>query len=233
MPCSVTLQVDLTMDYLQARSNMIEQQVRPWDVLDQRVLDVLNEVPREAFVSPAQSGIAYSDYPLPIGHGQHMLKPTLDGRLVQALALDAADSVLEIGTGSGYLTACIARLARRCESLEIVLELANSAMSRLERQGYDNVNVHQRDAATGVSDDDHYNAILFGGSVPRVPERYRRLLVVGGRLVAVIGHAERPTMEAVLLTRVGREEWVTESLFDTHVDPLVGFSSTVPPAFVF
>lgn len=233
MPCLATFLSDPYMDHTQARSNMIEQQVRPWDVLDQRVLDVLNEVPREEFVSAAQVGLAYSDYPLPIGHGQHMLKPTLDGRLVQALALEDSDTVLEIGTGSGYLSACIGSLALRCESIEIVPELAATAITRLQRLGFDNVRVHQRDAAAGVIDDKRYDAILFGGSIPAVPERHRQLLSVGGRLVAVLGQADRPTMEAVLLRRVSEDEWVSESLFDTHVDPLAGFGTTTRSAFVF
>jgi len=107
------------MDINLARSNMIEQQVRPWDVLDQRVLDVLAEVPREAFLAPEHRGVAYSDFQLPIGHGQHMLKPTIDGRLLQALLLQLTDNVLEIGTGSGYLSACLAKLSAHVETLEI------------------------------------------------------------------------------------------------------------------
>lgn len=220
------------MDFIQARSNMIEQQVRPWDVLDQRVLDVLADVPRESFVDPSYSGVAYSDFPLPIGHGQYLFKPTLDGRLLQSLALNTTDSVLEIGTGSGYLTACIAHLAARCESLEIVPELAASAADRLAGLGFANVSVRARDAADDSGADERYDAILFGGSVVEVPERFRRKLTIGGRLVAIVGKADRPTMEAVVVTRVQAEEWVLEGLFDTRVEPLVNFSAA-PSAFVF
>ena len=220
------------MDLIRARSNMIEQQVRPWDVLDQRVLDVLADVPREAFVEPSRRGIAYSDFPLPIGHGQHMFKPTLDGRLVQALALEITDHVLEIGTGSGYLSACIARLSAHCETLEIVPELAASARSRLEELGVANVTVREQDGAGEWDTRPAHDAILFGGSVARVPERYLRRLAIGGRLVAVIGHANGPTMEAVLHTRVHEDEWATEGLFDTRVEPLANFAGA-PTAFVF
>ena len=220
------------MDLIRARSNMIEQQVRPWDVLDQRVLDVLADVPREAFVEPSRRGIAYSDFPLPIGHGQHMFKPTLDGRLVQALALEITDHVLEIGTGSGYLSACIARLSAHCETLEIVPELAASARGRLEELGVANVTVREQDGAGEWDTRPAHDAILFGGSVARVPERHLRRLAIGGRLVAVIGRANGPTMEAVLYTRVHEEEWATEGLFDTRVEPLVNFTDA-PAAFVF
>jgi len=215
-----------------ARSNMIEQQVRPWDVLDQRVLDVLAEVPREAFVEPSRAGVAYSDFPLPIGHGQHMLKPTLDGRLLQSLSLLLTDRVLEIGTGSGYLTNCIARLAAHCESLEIVPELAASASARLSELGVSNVAVREADGAAEWSGQDTYDAILFGGSVRDVPERFLRLLVPGGRLVAITGRADGPTMEAVLHTRIHADEWVTEGLFDTRVEPLLNFAGA-PTTFVF
>ena len=220
------------MDLSRARSNMIEQQVRPWDVLDQRVLDVLAEVPREDFVDAARRGIAYSDYPLPIGHGQYLLKPTIDGRLLQSLLLGLTDHVLEIGTGSGYLTACLARLSAHCESVEIVPELAASAGARLAALGLANATVRTQDAAAEWGMREAYDAIAFGGSVPAVPERFLRKLAVGGRLFAVIGQPNRPTMEAVLHTRVHAEEWATESLFETRVDPLVNFAAPAP-AFVF
>ena len=135
------------MDLQLARSNMIEQQVRPWDVLDQRVLDVLSQVPREPFLADKYKGIAYSDFQLPIGHGQHMLKPTLDGRLLQALLLQLTDTVLEIGTGSGYLTACLARLSHHVDTIEIIPELADGARTRLAEMGVSNVSVIEPDAA--------------------------------------------------------------------------------------
>lgn len=211
---------------------MTEQQVRPWDVLDQRVLDVLSDVPREAFLAPALHGIAYSDFALPIGHAQHMLKPTIDGRLLQALLLDVTDTVLEIGTGSGYLTACLARLCSHVQSIEIIPELAQSAKARLEQRGVSNVCVMHQDASQVWDANDGYNAIVLCGAVPSVPDTYRQKLNVGGRLFAIVGESSQPTMDAVLVTRVKDHEWSTESLFETHVEPLVNFVSE-SPSFVF
>jgi protein-L-isoaspartate(D-aspartate) O-methyltransferase len=220
------------MDLQQARNNMIEQQVRPWDVLDQRVLDVLSEIPRDAFLAPAHQGIAYSDFPLPIGHGQHMLKPTVDGRLIQSLLLEVTDTVLEIGTGSGYLTACLARLCAHVDSIEIIPELADSAKARLQSMGISNVSIQRQDAAVPWDARDGYDAIAISGAVPSIPDFYRNKLKIGGRLFAVIGETTQPTMEAVLVTRVSEKEWSQESLFETNVDPLVNFDSE-SPSFVF
>ncbi len=220
------------MDFQQARSNMIEQQVRPWDVLDQRVLDVFAEVPREAFLGAEHGGVAYSDFQLPIGFGQHMLKPTLDGRLLQALLLEVTDTALEIGTGSGYLTACLARLCAHVDSIEIIPELAEQAKARLTERGVANVSVMHQDAAAVWDARDGYDAIAFSGAVPSVPDYYRQKLKVGGRLFAFIGENERPTMEAILVTRVKDTEWSRESLFETRVDPLINFASE-SPSFVF
>ena len=220
------------MDLLQARSNMIEQQVRPWDVLDQRVLDVLAEVPRDTFVDEQHRGVAYSDFPLPIGHGQHMLKPTVEGRLLQALLLEVTDSVLEIGTGTGFMTACLARMAAHVESIEIIPSLADSARVRLQERGIGNVSILQQDATASRDAKDGYDAIAFTGAVPSIPDYYKNKMNVGGRLFAFIGESSQPTMEAVLITRVNDAEWSRESLFETSVDPLVNFDSE-SPSFVF
>jgi len=220
------------MDLQEARNNMIEQQVRPWDVLDQRVLDVLSEIPREAFLDEQHRGVAFSDFPLPIGFGQHMLKPTVDGRLLQALLLEVTDSVLEIGTGSGYLTACLARLSAKVESIEIIPELAESATTRLADKGISNASIAVQDATQSWDAKDGYDAIAFSGAIPSVPEFYKNKLNVGGRLFAFIGESSQPAMEAVLITRVKETEWSSESLFETSVDPLVNFDSE-SPSFVF
>jgi protein-L-isoaspartate(D-aspartate) O-methyltransferase len=211
---------------------MIEQQVRPWDVLDQRVLDVLAEVPREVFVDEQHRGVAYSDFPLPIGHGQHMLKPTVEGRLLQALLLEVTDSVLEIGTGTGFMTACLARLAANVESIEIIPALAESAQARLKERGIGNVSVTQQDATQSWDAKDGYDAIAFTGAVPSIPEFYKNKLNIGGRLFAFIGESTQPTMEAVLITRINDAEWSHESLFEASIDPLVNFDSE-SPSFVF
>lgn len=220
------------MDLQLARSNMIEQQVRPWDVLDQRVLDVLAEVPREAFLESTHRGVAYSDFQLPIGHGQQMLKPTVDGRLLQALILEVTDTVLEIGTGSGYLTACLARLSAHVDSIEIVPALAESAAARLAGMGVANVTVLQQDATESWDARDGYNAIAFSGAIPSIPDFYKNKLTIGGRLFAMVGEISQPTMEAVLITRIRDSEWSRESLFETSVDALVNFDSE-SPSFVF
>ncbi len=216
----------------QARQNMIEQQVRPWDVLDQRVLDVLADIPRDQFVAEAHRGLAYSDYQLPIGFGQTLFKPTLDGRLLQSLALDPTDTVLDIGTGSGYLTACMARLAHHCDSLEIHPELHAKAKLQLEQLNVSNVSLHLQDAADTWDARDEYDAIAFGGSLQAIPEFYKHKLAIGGRLFAVLGDPSEPTMEAVVMTRLSESEWTTDSLFETQVDPLINFSVT-EKAFVF
>ena len=220
------------MDLQQARSNMIEQQVRPWDVLDQRVLDVLSEIPREDFLDPIHQGVAYSDFQLPIGHGQSMFKPTLDGRLLQSLLLEVTDNVLEIGTGSGYLTACLARLGGQVDSIEIIPELAQTATVRLQDLGVSNASILQQDATAVWDARDGYDAIAFGGAIPSIPDFYRNKLKIGGRLFAIIGESSSPAMEAVLLTRVRETEWSQESLFETRVDLLVNFHSE-SPSFVF
>ncbi len=220
------------MNLQQARSNMIEQQVRPWDVLDQRVLDVLAEMPRDAFVAEEHRQLAYSDYELPIGHGQRMFKPVVEGRLLQSLQLANTDSVLEIGAGSGYVTACIARLAQRVEALEIIPELAERASARLAEHGVANACVLVQDAEASWDARDAYDAILIGGSVASVPDYYKNKLAIGGRLLAVVGTTTRPTMEAIRLVRVTETEWLTESLFETCLPPL---NSGAPqaPRFVF
>ncbi len=215
-----------------ARSNMIEQQVRPWDVLDQRVLDILALVPREAFVSEQHKGVAYSDFQLPIGQGRHMLKPIVDGRLLQALAIEPDDHTIEIGTGSGYLTGCMAKLGGHCESLEIEPSLADAAEARLKQQGIENVTIHRQDGSQHHGSRDHYDAIAFGGAVGAVPQAWLERMTIGGRLFAIIGDTEHPTMEAVLTMRVSDTEWNRESLFETTVEPLLHFA-LARPTFTF
>lgn len=220
------------MDLQQARSNMIEQQVRPWDVLDQQVLDVLANVAREQFVADEHKALAYSDYQLPIGFGQTLMKPILEGRLLQALSLQVTDSVLEIGAGSGYVTACLAQMAGKVHSLEIHPQLAATAQERINALGLSNVTLVEQDAAAEWDAHDRYDAIAFGGSVEAVPEYYKQKMSVNGRMFAVTGYPQQPMMEALLLTRISDTEWTTESLFETRLDPLVNFSEAAS-AFVF
>jgi len=206
----------------QARENMIEQQIRPWDVLDQRVLDALADIPREQFVSEAYRHIAYADVQLPLGHGEKMLNPNIDGRILQALAINTTDSVLEIGTGSGYLTACLSRLAGKVTSVERIPELHAVAAARL--RGYSNSTCLLQDAAAQWDAADAYDAIALTGSVQSLPDYYRRKLAVNGRLFAVIGKPDAPTMEALLMTRLTPDEWVKQSLFETHIPALHNFA---------
>lgn len=221
-----------TMNLQQARSNMIEQQVRPWDVLDQRVLDVLANVPREDFVAQEHRALAFSDYQLPIGFGQTLLKPIIEGRLLQALAPQVTDTVLEIGAGSGYLSACLARMAKQVESLEIHPELATNAKSRLEELAISNVTLREQDAAADWDAQNAYDVIAFGGAVETIPNYYKTKMAINGRLFAVTGDSQQPMMEALLMTRISETEWTTESLFETRIDPLVNFSEPVS-SFVF
>lgn len=209
------------MNFERARFNMIEQQIRPWFVLDQDVLEVQGALPREHFVPPAYRRLAYSDTRIPLGHGQTMMPPVIEARLLQALELTRDDYVLEIGTGSGYLCACLARLARAVESVEIHEDFTAAARARLEALGIDNVELATGDAARGWNGGRQYDAIALTGAVPEVPDAYRRALAPGGRLFAIVGDIDQPIMEALQVTRVGAEEWSVDSLFETWIPPLV------------
>jgi len=212
------------MDTELARFNMIEQQVRPWDVLDQRVLDVMGAVPREVFVPEKYRSLAFADTNIPLGHGQVMMTPNVEGRLLQALDITPADSILEIGTGSGYLTACLARLGRQVTSIEIFPDLSTAAGTRLAEHGIPNVTLQQGDAADGIDSGMHYDVIAVTASVPVNREQFHSSLTIGGRLFLILGRP--PVMEAVLVTRTGKVAWTRESLFETALPPLVNAATT-------
>lgn len=209
------------MNFEHARFNMVEQQIRPWTVLDADVLRVLRTLPRERFVPDAYRRLAYSDTRIPLGHGQSMMTPVVEGRMLQALELHHDDQVLEIGTGSGFLTAGLAHLARQVESVDIHEEFTQSAGERLRELGIDNVQLATGDGARGWGDGRQYDGIVLTGAVPEIPDAYRQALRPGGRLVAIIGDGDRPVMEAVQVQRTGAEEWSSESLFETWIEPLV------------
>lgn len=217
------------MDMERARFNMVEQQVRPWEVLDQRVLDLLGSVPREAFVPDTYRELAFADLELPIGHGQVMLPPRTQARALQSLDVRAADRVLEVGTGSGYLTALLARLAHHVYSVEILPELAELASRNLAAIGVTNATVETGDAAAGWPRHAPYDAILVGGAMAAVPDSLREQLRTGGRMFVVVG--SEPVMEARLITRVGESQWTDEALFETLVPPLA--NAPRPSRFVF
>jgi protein-L-isoaspartate(D-aspartate) O-methyltransferase len=216
------------IDVPTARHQMVEQQVRAWSVLDLRVLEVMDRVPRDQFVPPAFRDVAYADMCVPLGHGQSMLAPKVEGRILQALAIEPQDRVLEIGTGSGYFAACLAQLARSVRSIEIVQELADTARVNLERNGVRSVTVEIGDAMT-LTEESAYDVIAVTGSLPLYDPRFERALVDGGRLFVTVGAV--PVMDARKVTRNGRSEWFPESLFETRLDPLI--NAPRPPAFVF
>ncbi len=206
------------MNIEKARHNMIEQQIRPWDVLDQRVLDLIQRIPREEFVLSEYRSLAFTDMELPIGHGQVMMEPKLEARMLQSLAIQPGDKVLEIGTGSGYVTAMLANLAALVISVEIEPELQQQASRHLTTLGIANVNLETGDASNGWAKDQPYNAIAVTGSLKELPQSLKGNLQVGGRLFAVIGEA--PVMQAVLVSRINANEWREEYLFETVVPPL-------------
>lgn len=204
-----------------AREQMIHQQVRAWDVLDERVLEVLGKVPRERFVPEGYRELAFADAAIPLPHGEKMLAPKIVGRILQALQVEADESVLEIGTGSGFLTACFALQAGAVRSLEIHADLAGAARTRLAALGLGQAEVAAADAfAAGVPGGGSYDAIALTGSLPLYDRRFEQRLAIGGRLFVVVG--EPPVMEARLVRRSGENEWTTESLFETVLPPLHG-----------
>jgi protein-L-isoaspartate(D-aspartate) O-methyltransferase len=200
-----------------AREQMIEQQVRAWDVLDERVLAILRIVPRERFVSAEHRFLAFADVEIPLAHAQHMLRPSVAGRLLQALDLDGSERVLEVGAGSGFVTACLAASCTAVRSVEIFADLAEIAQANLAALNVDNAQVVNEDALR-LATDTRYDAIALTGSLPVYDERWQRQLEIGGRLFVVVG--EPPIMEARLVRRLSEKAWTSESLFETVIDPL-------------
>ena len=209
-----------TVDTAQARFNMIEQQIRPWEVLDHRVLRLFDELPREAFVPEAYRNLAFADIEIPLGHGETMMSPKVEGRMLQALAVQPGDQVLEVGTGSGFVTACLAHLADRVSSIEIDEALSEQAGARLAEQALKNVVLRSGDALAMPEETDTYDVIAVTGSLPLEDqaEVFKRSLTLGGRLFLVLGEA--PVMQAVLVTRVGQDQYTLESLFETELPAL-------------
>ena len=211
-----------------AREQMIEQQVRAWDVLDPRVLETLRKVPREAYVPARYRSLAYADMEVPLPAGQHMLRPSVVGRLLAALRLAGGERILEVGTGSGFLSACLRAAGGPVLSLEIVPELADMARENLGKQRVRDIEVINADALRHELRD-RFDAIALTASMPRYDARFQEHLAVGGRLFVVVG--EPPVMEARLVRRVANDAWTTESLFETVIDPLARLVPT--EEFVF
>lgn len=206
------------MNLEQARFNMIQQQVRPWDVLDEKVLELMTRVPRELFVPKTYRNLAFSDTEIPLGHGAVMTAPKIEGRLLQALAINATDTVLEIGTGSGFTTALLAHQAQQVISVDIEGAFTNEARKKLNDLKITNVVLETGDAAHGWPSHAPYDAIAVTGAVAELDQRLLEQLKVGGRMFVVVGSA--PVMEATLITRVADDAWQREVLFETELAPL-------------
>jgi protein-L-isoaspartate(D-aspartate) O-methyltransferase len=217
------------MNFEQARFNMVEQQIRPWEVLDSRVLSLLQTIPREDFVPVRYRKLAFADVAVPLEAGQVMMRPKIEARMLQAIDVKEDETVLEIGTGSGFITACLAAMAKRVVSVELFEELHRGAAARLESRQTANVELFVGDAMRGWQPEQAHDVVVVTGSVAEVPEHFLGWVNPGGRMFVVCG--ESPAMEARLLTRQGVSEWSVESLFETDLPRLV--HAEPEPAFEF
>jgi protein-L-isoaspartate(D-aspartate) O-methyltransferase len=217
------------MDLNQARFNMIEQQIRPWEVLDPQVLELLSIVRREDFVPMAHKALAFADLEIPLGQGQVMLAPRVQARLLQELALQKTDKVLEVGTGSGFMAALMAHQAASVLSLEVDGSLAAQAQKNLQQAGVHNATVRQADGSQGAAADGPFDAIVLSGSVAEVPEALLAQLKVGGRLVAIVG--QEPMMRATVVTRSSDTAFASTQPWDVNAPRLAGFAE--PSHFTF
>ena len=216
------------MDFEQARFNMVEQQIRPWDVLDQGVLNLMERAPRDEFVPSEYRRLAYADIAVPIGDGEVMLPPRVEGRILQALKIGPDDRILEIGAGSGFLTYLLAQIAAHVTGIERNATLAARCRANLAARGVGNAAIEIGDGCRGWERGAPYDAIVVGGSTPHPEPAFEEQLAVGGRLFIVVGIA--PAMEAMLVHRTGEREWLRESLFETVLPPLAGIE--LPKRFV-
>ena len=212
------------MDFEKARFNMVEQQVRPWDVLNLRVLDVISEIPRENFAPDEYKKLAYVDTRIPLGsykdHACTMANPIIEGRILQELDITSEDLILEIGTGSGYLTACLAKLGRHVDTVDINEELTERAEKNVRALGIDNVIFTAGDASKDWNQKRNYDVIVISAAMNNIPESYKNMLKPNGRMFVVTGEA--PAMTAYRVTRNGdSNEWTTEELFETSIEPMI------------
>ncbi|MYN06522.1 protein-L-isoaspartate O-methyltransferase family protein [Pseudoduganella aquatica] len=216
------------MNIEQARFNMIEQQIRPWDVLELDVLDLLNVVKRENFVPASHKNLAFVDTEIPLGNGYTMLTPKLEARILQDVQLKKHENVLEIGTGSGYMAALLAHKGRHVTTVEISPELKAQAEQNLAAAGITNVTVELGDGSQGWANGAPFDLIVLSGSVPLLPEAFLQQVKVGGRVFAIIGEA--PSMSGVLVTRTS-DGYEQKKLFETDVKPLQ--NAAKPSQFTF
>jgi len=203
----------------QCRYNMVEQQVRPWDVLDDKVLNTLEQIPRDQYVPDQYTNLAYADTAIPLNAQQNMMHPILEGRLLQLLDIQPEDNVLEIGTGSGFVTACLAHLACHVESIEIDADLAKAAQQRLQQHSIHNVTITCGNGLELSNPNIKYNVIVLTGSVSEIPQQLKQALAQNGRMFVITGSA--PVMQAHLITRTDDNSWADETIFETVLQPLV------------
>ncbi len=212
-----------------ARNNMIQQQLRPWEITDDNVLNAMQSLPREDFVPRQYRQLAYADLEIPISAEATMLLPRIEGRLLQALDIQPDEDALVVGTGSGYLTAVISTLARQVTSVEVDGELAEIAQRRIKQQGIENVSIVVGDATCGLDDYAPYDVIAITGSVSEIPPLILDNMRINGRLFVVVGTA--PVMQALLIRRNSADKWETQALFDTQLAPLENSSQPTPFSF--
>ncbi len=220
------------MDFEKARFNMVEQQVRPWDVLNPRVLDVISEIPRENFAPDEYKNLAYVDTRIPLGSYENrpctMANPVIDGRILQELDIQDDDLILEIGTGSGYLTACLAKLGRHVDTVDINEELTAMAEKNLQTLGINNVNLTTGDASKTWEQKRNYDVIVISAAMKSIPDSYKKLLKPDGKMFVVTGEA--PVMTAHLVTRTDENKWTVDDLFETSIEPMI---QPVKQKFIF
>ena len=217
------------MNQEQARLNMVESQIRTWEVLDQTVLDLLMTIKREEFVPEKYRDLAFADMEIPLGHNEAMLAPKMEARMIQELDVRKTDKILEVGTGSGYVTALLAKLGGQVVSVELIKEFSQAATRKLAGHGLQNVQLLSGDGAEGWPAQAPYDVILLTGSVPVLSAAFQQQLAIGGRLLAVVG--ESPVMTAYLITRVSERAFNSVGLFETSIPPLRNVRQ--PQRFVF
>ena len=217
---TILLHRQFPQDIQQARHNMIEQQIRTWEVLNQDVLDLLNEIYREEFVPEEYKELAFADTRIPLGHDQTMMTPKVEARLVQSLAIESNQSVLEIGTGSAYLTALLASSAQSVYSVDLFQDFVDSAQIKLDKAGLQNIRLECRDAYSLFDVNETFDIVVLTASIPEMDDRFLKLLNNDGRMFAIVG--ESPAMEARIISKQDESNWSYESLFETDLPALIG-----------
>lgn len=216
------------LNFEEARHNMIVQQIQPWNVRDDKILDLIQRLPREDFVPAKYKEHAFTDINIPLSNGQEMMCPKLEAYIIQALQVQGQDKVLEVGTGTGYVTALLASLSRHVITVDIDADAQKRAEEKLNAHQITNVTYEVGDAASGWNKHKPYDVILITGSLPILPETFQRILNVGGRLIAIVG--DSPVMEVILITRVKDNEWSHQVLLETDIPALI--NAAEPERFV-